>query len=319
VNSRVDPTGEGWTYGAEHELADWDARLVLPGGYARSPDHTIVNSNGIAAQPNPSVYPYGGEINTPPDEYPSLQADRIDAIKAQFPNARVNHRSNLHVHVRVPGLRDNLGLLKRVQQCIHEQLPKVLPELEPIPKGATPAEQKRARRRRVSHQTFLTRSRLAGQLKADTVEEFFEREVPKSKSGAVMWHAQPRVCVNLRQLLQTNTIEFRHFPGTLDRDRLLSCILWCRDFLRYALRDRNIVELWGQYRGHTFPKFTDQPLQFDERLEIGYQATASNIGLTREEILENITAIKHGWATFALTPAYRAAAQRAGALPRERV
>jgi hypothetical protein len=321
VSSRVDVTGGGWTYGTEHELADWDCldpARPLPPGYARSPDHTIVNSNGVAAQPNTAVYRYGGEVNTPPDEYPAAQADRLTDLVGLYPEARVNHRSNLHVHVRVPGLRDSLPLLKRVQAYVHAELPRVLPALEPIPHGVTPAERKRARRRRVSHQTFLTSARLARQLDSYTTEDFFSLEVPRSRAGVPLWHAQPRCCVNLRQLLQTDTVEFRHFPGTLDREGLLVCLQWCRDFLRCAMTGRPLARLWGEYRGRRFPRFEDVP--FDEDQEVGYWATASGIGLAREEILANIETITaRGWTAFRRTFAHRRAAQRAGALPRQRV
>src|SRR5690606_23961726 len=101
--------------------------------------------------------------------------------------------------------------------------------------GWTPEEilgnWKRWKRRRVSHQTLLTPHRVTQQLTATTPEEFFELEVPASNSGKPLWHAQPRVCVNLRQLLQTDTIEFRHFAGTLNLEVLEDCFNWCQKFL----------------------------------------------------------------------------------------
>lgn len=327
MSSRVDITGEGWTYGAEHELADWDSHAAMPtGGFQRAPDHTVVNSNGVAAQPNNSVYRWGGEINTPPTEDPAGQARWLQIIKTHYAvhAPRVNHRSNLHVHVRVPGLKDNLRLLKQMQRYIHEHLPGMLPLVQEIPPGTTPAECKRAKRRKVSHQTFLTESRLAHQLKAITLKDFFEREVPRSKAGAVMWHAQPRVCVNLRQLLQTNTVEFRHFAGTLDEGELLTCVNWCRDFLLAAFTDRPAHELYCWWEAELTEKYTAPfPVfpEFNEVREIGYQATASNIGVPREEILANIKAIERGWHHFKeYRPThYRAAAQRAGVVPWERM
>lgn len=309
----TDTNVNSWTYGSEHELADWDAQLDMPGGLYRTPDHTVMNSNGIAAQPNPSVYKWGGEINTPPSATPEGQVQLLELIKSTYPGVSVNHRSNLHIHVRVPGLKEDLVRLKQLQKCIHAELPSILPYLEPIPKGDTPAARKRARRRKVSHQTFLSAKRLEHQLASRTVAEFFEREVPVSKAGAIMWHAQPRVCVNLRQLLQTDTVEFRHFPGTLSGVELLACTNWCVDFLDAAFHDLPLGPVWKTYRGsgERFPVFSE----FREDLEIVYQATASKNGLVPTEVKRNIGLVLAG--TFEGTQEYIDAAERAGVMPRK--
>lgn len=305
----VDLRGDRWTYGSEWELADWNSLKPqsLPEGYGRSGDHTIVNSNGIAAQPNPKVYRYGGEVNTPPTTLPEQQS--FKDFLGRHPTAQVNHRSNLHIHIRVPGLKDSLKYLKQVQRYIHEELPKVIRLVEPIPKGVTSAEKKRERRRKVSHQTFLSKPRVVHQLKALTLKDFYEREVPRSKTSQVMWHAQPRVCVNLRQLLQTDTVEFRHFPGTLDDIGLLICIEWCRGFLLCAFEEAPIESLWARFSRRPFPKFPP----FNEEREVRYQATAAKSGLPPEEIKTNIDLILKGKFNAQDSPeAYRKAQERAG-------
>ena len=262
----------------------------LPSGFARSKDHTIVNSNGIAAQPDTRIYSFGGEINTPPTTLTEGQEICLCQILLMHPSCTVNHRSNLHIHVRVPGLGESLKDLKRFQLYIHEELPKVINLIEPIPKGTTLAEKKRERRRKVSHHTFLTNKRLEHQLKASTIKEFFEREVPHSQGGKPLWHAQPRLAVGLRQILQTDTVEFRHFPGTLDSQRLRTCVAWCRDFTEAALTGRPFSEILRRFRMHEFPSF---PI-FNLDLEIGYQATAAHNGLSKEEIRQNIGEILDG-------------------------
>lgn len=299
------PLAYNWSYGAEHELADWDSRKGLPKGYARAPDYTIVNSNGIAAQPDAKLYPYGGEVNTPPTLRIIEQVECINIIRDMHPDATINYRSNLHVHIRVPGLKDSLDLLKKIQRAIHIELPLCIDLIEPISKGTTPAERKREKRCYVSHHTFLSNERVAKQVcDTETVKEFFEAEVPKDKSGRVLWHLQPRVCVNLRQLLQTDTVEFRHFPGTLDENELLTAILWCRDFLIYAIEGKSIKKLAEAYTrtdALLLPRFS----LFQEALEIGYQATCTHGEFTKQEIRENIKAIEGG--TFDDTEAHRKA------------
>lgn len=321
----VDLKGDHWSFGCEHELADWDTALGYHPGCYRTPDVTVVNSNGVAAQPSADVYRFGGELNTPPTPDPAGQAAVLACSLGRYaaggPPARVNHRSNLHVHVRVPGLKDSLPLLKRVQKYVHQPaLWELLDQLiEPIPPGVTPAERKRARRRRVSHRTFLTPARLDHQLKATTVTEFFEREVPRSRAGAVMWHAQPRCCVNLRQLLQTDTVEFRHFPGTLDPAAVTTCVEWCREFLLAALAGEPLADAWGRffprvaYLGKSrsgglapFPKFP----AFDEEREVRFRATEPG-KVPPDCIRANIRLILEGRFNAATCPAEYAAARAA--------
>lgn len=301
----------GMTFGAEHEFGDWDTELGLPTGFARSPDYTIVNSNGIAAQPNPTVYRYGGEVNTPPTDTPQGQVACLERVLAMHQGCVVNYRSNLHVHIRVPGLKSSLLMLKVVQEYIHRELPNIIDLLEPIPRGQTDAERKRERRRRVSHHTFLTNSRLQRQLAATTVQEFFELEVPCSRAGRVMWYAQPRLAVGLRQMLQTDTIEFRHFPGTLDSEQLLTCVEWCRDFMLAALDAQPLRSVWQRYARRRFPTFP----AFCHDTEVGYQATASHNGLNQAEIIRNIELILNY--RFHGSKAEREAAARACGLPRQ--
>ncbi|HVX90863.1 MAG TPA: hypothetical protein VHC20_04510, partial [Candidatus Paceibacterota bacterium] len=262
-------------------------------------DITIVNSDGIANDPTGMLHQYGGEINTPPTDTILGQVECLREIKKLFPEAKVNYRSNLHVHVRVPGLKDDLNTLKQVQAFIHRVMPEVFPIVEPIPRPTAtrypdPDELKgalrRYRRRLVSHHTLLSKPRLHRQLQAKTIEEFFNLEPPQSKGGKPLWHAQPRLCVSLRQLLQTDTVEFRHFPGTLDETLLLNCVDWCVKFMAAALgkaRFPAILE-WAQKR--RWPEFPE----YVHWQECRYRATVHDGTLTKAEIVENIKAIKEG-------------------------
>lgn len=295
-----------WTYGAEHEWADHPLDRVLPQDYGRDHrDVTIVNSNGIANDPRGRTWRFGGEINTPPTDSIEGQVDCLRELKLHLPEATINYRSNLHLHIRVPGLKDDLGQLKDVQFYIHSNMRKVLAQIEPLPRpklgfnSSNPKEEylfngeeyegalRRWRRRRVSHQTLLTPTRLAGQISAKTIEEFFQREVPQSKEGKPLWHLQPRLCVNVRQLLETDTIEFRHFPGTMGNDILRNSLTWCRDFLYAAFMNAPIDELLNKYKGVTFPPF---PL-YNHAMEKRYRLTCHDHTLTREQIEVNIQKI----------------------------
>lgn len=285
-----------WTYGAEHEWADHDITTELPAGYGRDThDITIVNSNGIANDPKGRLYGFGGEINTPPTPTIADQVQCLTDLKRLLPAATINYRSNLHIHIRVPGLGQNLKLLKRVQQHIHANMSKVLAHIEPLPRPIgdeyPDAEElegarRRWRRRRVSHQTLLTPERLAGQMEATSVEEFYNLEPPQSKAGKPLFHLQPRLCVNLRQHRETDTVEFRHFPGTLDEAQLSICLHWCYSYLRHALQDIPIDELLATpcFATSMFPAFK----RYNHWQETLYRQTVHDGTVSKMDIATNI-------------------------------
>ena len=298
----LDGWTKSWTYGAEHEWADHPLDRPLPKGFARDThDITIVNSNGIANDPSGKLYGFGGEFNTPPTNTIEGQIKCLTILKNLYPEARVNYRSNLHIHIRVPGLKDDLGLLKRVQRYIHDNMPVVLAMIEPLPRPSAKdignaeelaGAQRRWRRRRCSHQTLLTPARLERQLAATSVEEFYELEVPISKKGKPLWHCQPRLCVNLRQHRETNTVEFRHFPGTMNEEELHTCLRWCRDFMVGALTLLPIDDIIakGGYRTDFFPDF---PI-YEHWMERNYRATVHDGTVPKRQIAKNIERILNG-------------------------
>jgi hypothetical protein len=265
-----------WSYGAELETADWDQGLN--NGYWRTDlDWTMVNSDGIAVDPSGKVYRLGGELLAWPSNTHTGVASQLMDMLNKFANMSVNYRSNLHVHVRVPGLRDNLELLKRTQKFCSDWLPRLLPVIEPIPQprrfdypeiSAWKGARKRFARRKISHQRIMPEAIVVRQLMAGTPKQFFEEEA--LSGGKLYWATRPRCAVNLRQLLATDTVEFRHFPGTVNPEELVTAIRWCRDFLRLAFDGGDPIRLWESgYRGKVWPSFRP----YVHVLEEGYQRT----------------------------------------------
>ena len=290
----------GLTYGAEHEFADWPLSTVLPAGYGRDEDDiTIVNSNGVANDPSGKYYGYGGEINTYPTSTIKGQVQCLKELKKVLPEATINYRSNLHLHIRIPGLDQDLEQLKRLQLYIHKHMREVLSQIQPLPRPTQeqypdPEELagaiRRWRRRKVSHQTLLTPQRLQKQLSSETVHDFFRNEVPFSKDNKPQWQCQPRLCVNLRQILETDTIEFRHFAGTMDTTILENCFLWCQQFLDYALNNKPISYLLWEFKNIQFPAFPE----YNHEMERRYRATVHDGTVPKEKIKENIQKILEG-------------------------
>jgi hypothetical protein len=303
------------TFGTERELSDWPANELntLPRFGRDKKDITIVNSTGIANDPSLKYYRIGGEINTPPTDNIDGQVECMQQILRCWPECTVNYRSNLHFHIGVPGLSGDLVHLKRFAQYNAYWLPKVLDWVEPIPNpfddfpslshSELNLEQlgaiRRYKRRRRSHHTILPKSRLPLQLAARTPQEFFEAEVPRSRMGAPLWHFQPRAAVNLRQLREPfGTFEIRHFPETLDPDKLIQVGLWCRCYTLCALGD------WGS-PGNIDPRavfisaggnaaLIPQFEPYDHSLEIRYRATCHDGTLSKTLIVNNIESILAG-------------------------
>ena len=302
-----------WTYGAEHELSDWHLDTKLPDGCAHDrKDNTMVNSNGIANDPKGISWKYGGEINTPPSSL-DAQVGHLANLRHTLPDATVNYRSNLHIHIRVPGLIDDLAALKRVQACFYATASHFLPIVDPVPEivpvmkpdgmlglperdeEAWEAAAKRRKRRFKSHHLVQSIGQHKAMMAADTVQSFFDAEVPQ-KNGRALHHLAARKAVNLRQMMDTETIEFRHFVGTLDTFEMNCALTWCRDWLARALAwddddpEWVIAELMQSRYPGDFPR---TPL-FDHRLERGYQLTNHGHGLKRADIERNIQKILGG-------------------------
>ena len=288
------------TYGAELELADIDQLKGLPEGcnWDRS-DPSIMNSNGIAVDPKGKVYNFGGEVQTKPTKSIIEQVKVFENILDHFGNAKINHHTNLHIHIGIPSVdvKTNLKILKRFQKVIHTDFKSIINELEPIPvpthenfpySFSYNGAMKRYKRRKRSHHMFLSETRLGKQSNSKTTKDFFEMEVPFTKEGKPMWHAQARVCVNLRQLLQTNTIEFRHFPGTLSASEFRDSLKWCQEFVRCILNKKSVIKLWKHQKNRlTFPKFA----KYQHDLETIYRQTCWDGSIDKKKIPENIERI----------------------------
>ena len=261
---------EDFTYGVELEYGNCNRKQKLVDGASwNDKDNTCVSSTGIANDPTGKLYQYGGEINTRPTETIEEQIEHIQKVNACLsPVPIVNYRSNLHIHVRVPGLKDDLNGCKKLLQYIEKHQDEAFKIVEQIP-GVNPDqhpevvkwEKKREKRRYKSHQYKVPQARVEAMMAANTTQEFFEEHAVLTEKGR-MWYFAPRAGINLRQMWEeTETIEFRHFPGTLNMKEMHSCILWCQQFLHYALNDPKVSpQDFFKLHEYTFPSF--EPYEF---------------------------------------------------------
>ena len=128
---------DGWSYGVELEYGNSYRFCELPEGASwNDKDNTCVSSTGIANDPDGKLYKYGGEINTKPTYSIEEQIAHIKEINSRLsPSPLVNYRSNLHIHIRVPGLRDDLEACKKLLRYIdkYQQQAFDIVEIIPIP------------------------------------------------------------------------------------------------------------------------------------------------------------------------------------------
>lgn len=264
-----------FTYGAELEYGDVKYGCDLPKGNKwNTKDFTVVNSDGTANDPKGLLCNKGGEINTAATQTIKQQVDNFVEVLTTLRQhegypVTVNYRSNLHIHVGVPGLNEDLDACKRLFKYFRDNVKDVYPVIEPIPepkkdeyeseeayKGAL----KRYRRRKRSHQFILPPSRADKILTATSTEEFFNEHAPVSNvTGRRLWSFTVREGVNFRQLWEdTETLEFRHFPGTVDKDEFETCLHYCALVTAEGLKqtpELTPLQIVEKHKLINFPKF----------------------------------------------------------------
>lgn len=289
---------DDWSYGSEHEWADVKYGDPLPEGCSwNDKDNTVMNSNGVANDPQGKLWQFGGEINARPTKTPQEQTEVMrDLLAILNPKPTVNFRSNLHIHVRVPGLKDDLEGVKQLQRYIDQYGQEAFDIVERIPKPdksqmtaeAFEGANKRYKRRKVSHQYMLPKNRLEEMYAATTVEEFWHAHAPIGKDNLRMWYFSPRAGINLRQLWEeTNTVEFRHFPGTIDPNEFDSCVRWCREFLVHALGDGMRPNDFYDPFMYDFPTFEPYNYELDKIFKL-----TNFSDNTRAQVAENLKKLK---------------------------
>lgn len=239
---------EGWTFGAELEIADIDATVELPKvGLYDYKDYSICNSNGTANDPLKKLNRYGSEVHTIPAKSPEALARYTAKIYDAFQKKSFNWSTNLHVHVHIPGLADNLVMLRRLAEYHHHYGQRMFELVDPIPRpdvGACRNEIRRFKRRKRSHHYQVSEAVYQKMRKAKSTKEFYLAHAPINQKGMPQWQLVQRAGMSLLQLWRkpASTIEFRCFTMSKHLDRMLSAYQWCFLYLQAALYDGDSPE-----------------------------------------------------------------------------
>lgn len=259
------------TYGLELEVGDVPRRLKIPLHLGKwDPcERDIVNSNapyrGIAADPWGVKPPVGGEIQVVPGKSPEELADKVRDLLGRMVNPTAPPTAHVHVHVRVKGLRNDLGALWRLMGWLYHNQEEIFRRVGQFKKDP--------RMSRLAHRylKFDGARRIPDWLvcrtmKAETFEEFmgfFRKGVDGIKNFRPV-----RYGINIYCMLHMDTIEFRFFRASICPKQILSCVEFCRRLLVAGLSSYKPVSKVFDSGDWDFPPFV-----YDHELVHGWEAT----------------------------------------------
>ena len=271
-----------FTYGVELEWSDVDRRVELPKhcGVWDKDDATLVNSDGRANDPTLKKNFYGGEINTRPTDTIEEQGAIVQELKDLLDPVSY-YRANLHVHVGVEGLNQDLDLLKQVFQyardneefVYNEMLFREVPTAEQFPdKDDLKLALNFNRQQNYWAKQRVPENRAQDVLNSTDPRNFYDCFFQyNEKLGRRLYHIGIcRAGINVRALFKYNTVEFRVFPGTTDPEQVMEALRFADEFIKAALFNptRTAREIY-ESREWNFPKWQE----FRPELERGFLAT----------------------------------------------
>lgn len=266
-----------FTYGYEIEWGDIPRNFDIPDelGKWEFAETDIVNEHepyrGVACDPLGLEPPFGGEINTKPTKTWNEQVERIIKIRDLFianghepTSSCVNHG---HLHVFVPGLKDDIDALKRLIAYIQRNQEQTIKACYQYKEHYAMKDTKTAR-------TYLKWD--GGRPMPDymcnniinlaTDFDHFIKLHAAGKDGVSM--GRPfRHAINTYCMKHTGTIEFRCFRSSTDELEISDCFRFASQFIDAALNHGPDVDFILK-QGYNFP-----PLVYDHDLYTGWEAT----------------------------------------------
>ena len=256
---------ETYTWGYEIEWGDVDRKIQIPENLGKweFAETDIVNIREpfkyIACDPLGLEPDFGGEINTKPTKTWKEQVDRILEIYDIFiqngnePSAScVNHG---HLHVFVPGLKDDIESLKKLISYIKNNQEDVIEHCYQFKDILGMSSCKGAK----MYLKFDGGRKMPDYMCDNIInlaEDFnhFIKLHAAGKDGISM--GRPfRYAINTYCMKHTGTIEFRCFRSTTNREEIESQFKFVEKFIDAALNDGPSVEQILAEETYTFPQF----------------------------------------------------------------
>jgi len=257
--------------GLELEFSDIPVDVPIPEriGQYDYEDCSIVNSCGIANDPLKRDILIGSEINMKPVHTVREMLSNIEELYSILDPKVANFKSNLHVHISIPGLEHRYVDLYKLHEYTFKHAKEVFKAVDPIPViPDDPVFERRAAYLPHSHHYEFPPQRKELLLQAKTWEELRNGQQPM-KNGVRLTHAIRRCGINLRSLWDRGTIEFRHFFAANTLLEYESAIQWCISYVENALSDQQPVDVLINSREWHFPKMG----KWDPNLFLGWEET----------------------------------------------
>lgn len=268
-----------FSYGFELEMADVPKLLIdLPErlGKWEHAEKDIVNTlppyRGIAVDPLGINPPVGGEVNIYPSRSVEDEVDKIlgtiKLIRSMGYKPNVCPTSHNHHHIHVDGLRDDIQALKRLAKYVVINQDDFIdatygfidhPEFKGLGKAKTYMKLDGARTIPMWMVANIVN-------KAKDFNEFINLHA-MGKDGVS--RGRPfRYAINMYCLKHTDTIEFRCFRGSFERDEIEDSFTFCKLFVYNALNNGPSVKQVLKDNYFNFPK-----MMFDRELLEGWEKT----------------------------------------------
>jgi len=267
-----------WTWGYELEVGDVPRKLIIPDklGAWEYAETDVVNLRDpykyIAADPLGLEPPVGGEINTYPTKSINGQLDKLKKLIlmfGKFANGATISKCVMeaHIHVRVPGLRDDMPALKRLTKYIKNNQQTVVDKCVQYVEHPLMKETKTARTYLKWDMGRQMPTWMADNIKKAVNFDDFIRIQCCGKDGVS--RGRPfRYTVNTYCLKHTDTIEFRCFRASLDLSKIRHCFFFVKHFMNAALNGgRPAVEILNR-KNYKFPPFIYNHAEYQ-----GWEAT----------------------------------------------
>jgi len=254
-----------FTWGYEIEWGDIDRRLEIPEhlGSWEFAETDIVNIHEpfkyVACDPLGEEPYMGGEVNTKPTATWEDQVERILEVKKIFEDAGntpsascVNHG---HLHVFVPGLKDDLDALKKMVSYIKANQTDTIEACYQYYDAGSMKKAKGAKMYlKYDGGREMPEYMCDNIVNLATNFEHFIKLHAAGKDGVSM--GRPfRYAINTYCMKHTGTVEFRCFRSTTDRKQIEDQFKFAEKFIDAALNDGpSVKEILAEY-DYDFPPF----------------------------------------------------------------
>jgi hypothetical protein len=269
-----------FTWGYEIEWGDIDRRIDIPQhlGSWEYAETDIVNIHPPfqykACDPLGTAPYMGGEVNTKPTKTWMQQVERILEIKALFeangntPSAScVNHG---HLHVFVPGLKDDIESLKKLTSYIRENQDTVIKNCYNFYDTNDMKNYKNAKMYlKLDGGRTMPDYMSSNIISGATDFEHFIKLHAAGKDGVSM--GRPfRYGINTYCMKHTGTIEFRCFRSTTKREEIESQFRFVEMFMEAALNDGPSANEILSDNSFKFPPFIWDASEYDGWIKTKY-------------------------------------------------